>query len=67
MARTTSSTKTADSLIDVLAGQVEREEAMLARIQEAHGRGDADTVMKLLGEFFSGSGTEKGASHDQEG
>jgi hypothetical protein len=62
MARTTSS-KTADSLIDVLGEQVAREEAMLARIQEAHGRGDAATVMQLLGQFFSGSGNEKGPGH----
>ncbi len=66
MSRANSSTTT-DSLIDVLAAQVEREEAILAKIQEAHGQGDADTVMRLLGEFFSGSGTEKGAGHDQEG
>jgi hypothetical protein len=62
MARTTS-TKTADSLIDVLGEQVAREEAMLAKIQEAHGRGDANAVMKLVGEFFSGPGNEKGPSH----
>jgi hypothetical protein len=62
MARTTS-TKTADSLIDVLGEQVAREEAMLAKIQEAHGRGDAEMVMLLLGEFFSGTKNEKVPGH----
>jgi hypothetical protein len=54
-------TQVSDSLIDVLSEQVAREEAMLERIQEAHGRGDAGLVMQLVGEFFSGSEAEKGS------
>jgi hypothetical protein len=62
MARSPSTT-TPDSLIDVLSEQVAREESMLAKIQEAHCSGDTGLVMQLLGEFFSGSGENKGDSH----
>jgi hypothetical protein len=62
MARS-SSTTTPDSLIDVLSEQVAREEAMLAKIQEAHGRRDTSLVMDLLSEFFSGSGAKKEEGH----
>jgi hypothetical protein len=65
MARS-SSTTTPDSLIDVLSEQVAREEAMLAKIQEAHGRGDTGLVMQLLGEFFSGSENKKGEGHGSQ-
>jgi hypothetical protein len=58
-----STSSTPDSLIDVLSAQVAREEAMLTLVQEAHGRGDTELVMKLLGEFFSGAGNEKGSGH----
>jgi regulator of protease activity HflC (stomatin/prohibitin superfamily) len=53
-----------ESLIDVLSEQVAREEAMLDRIREAHGRKDAKLVMKLLGEFFAYS-VEKGTGSDE--
>ncbi len=64
MAKTSTST-TPDSLIDVLAEQVAREEAMLEQIREAHCRGDAENVMKLLKEFFTGSVANK-QDHDRQ-
>jgi hypothetical protein len=59
----TTSTKPAQSLVDLFAERGAWEETMLDKIGKAHGRKDANAVMKLVGELLHEGPGAQGQAH----